>query len=289
MKKDLNYFNQRKAKYETMSIIGYISSGLCFILWVPIGASTRGAAIPVLVIGFLGGGILSGYARSQFKRISNEFKTIFLPDEIQRIYPDCTYDVASGFHEEEIFKSKVLKKQDRYYSEDLMIGKYEGVSFKSADVKIQDVRSSGKSTTVVTTFLGRVYKFDFNKRFKSNILVNQPKFFDNIFGWNKIKTESVKFNSELSIFSDNEHDAFYILTPHFMERLLILDRKYQDKISFSFLNSQLYIAINTGIDTFDLKMFKPLDLTIIDVYKKQLADIKDFVHQLNLEKNIFKA
>ena len=77
-----------------------------------------------------------------------------------------------------------------------MTGEYEGVKFQAADVKLQDVRSTGKSTTVVTVFLGRVYKFEFNKRFKSNIIINQPSFFNKLFGWNRIKTESVKFNSE---------------------------------------------------------------------------------------------
>lgn len=288
MNKNLDYFNKMKTKYESMAIIGYIALGICFLLWIPVGAGSRGTAIPILFIGFIGGGILSGYATRQFKKLSNEFKTIFLPSEIQKIYPNCTYEVNSGFHEEEIYRSKVLKKQDRYYSEDLMLGEFEGVKFKSADVKLQDVRSNGKSTTVVTTFLGRVYRFEFNKQFKSNILINQPNFFSNLFGWNRVKTESVAFNSELSIYSDNEHDAFYILTPHFMEKLLTLDRKYHDKITFSFQNNQLYIAINTGLDTFDLKMYKRLDLSILNEYQNQLTDIRDFIYHLNLEKNLFK-
>lgn len=287
MDKNLEYFMQKKNQFETRSIIGIISSGLCFILWVPVGGPNPGA-IPILLIGFIGGGIMSSIATKQFKKLSNEFKTIYLPNEISKIYPNCSYDVNSGFHEDEIYKSNVLRKQDRYYSEDLMIGEFEGVKFKSADVKLQDVRSNGKSTTVVTTFLGRVYKFEFNKKFKSNILVNQPNFFGNIFScWNRIKTESTNFNSELAIYSDNEHDAFYILTPHFMERLLVLDRKYHDKIAFSFINNKLYIAINSCIDTFDLKMFHSLDWSILEDYKKQLNDIKGFVNQLNLDKDIF--
>jgi hypothetical protein len=168
-----------------------------------------------------------------------------------------------------------------------MTGEYEGVKFQAADVKLQDVRSTGKSTTVVTVFLGRVYKFEFNKRFKSNIIINQPSFFNKLFGWNRIKTESVKFNSELSVYSDNEHEAFYILTPHFMEKLYELDRKYQDRITFSFINNHLYIAINTKEDTFDLKMFRELDISIIKKYRNQLTDIKDFVHHLNLEQTLF--
>jgi len=289
MDRDLNYFKQKKQLYEFTTILGYIILGISFMLWMPVGVSSGGKAIPILIIGFIGGGLISTFSTRSFKKISNEFKSKYLPHEIQKIYPDCHYDVSRGFDKEEVYSSNILKKQDRYYSEDLMTGEFEGVQFQSADVKLQDVRSTGKSTTVVTVFLGRVYKFEFNKRFKSNIVINQPNFFKHLFGWNRIKTESTQFNSELSIYSDNEHDAFYILTPHFMQRLLILDRKYNDKISFSFINNQLYVAINTNCDTFDLKMFHPLDLSILDDYRKQLEDVKDFVHQLNLDNTLFKV
>ena len=63
--------------------------------------------------------------------------------------------------------------------------------------------------------------------------------------------ESVDFNSELKVYSENELDAFYLLTPHFMERLIYMDNKYNDKISFSFQDKKLYMAIDNRIDTFE--------------------------------------
>ena len=70
--------------------------------------------------------------------------------------------------------------------------------------------------------------------------------------------ESIDFNSELKAYTDIDHDAFYILTPHFMEKLLFLDKKYNDKINFSFINNKLYISIDTRRDTFDIKLFNML-------------------------------
>ncbi len=284
--KDLAYFQTKKTHYESLCMIGYIALGISFILWMPLGASAPGM-IPLLFIGFAGGGLIVAMAKKGFKNLSNQFKSIYLPKEIKKIYPNCIFDVNRGFSPEEIYNSKVLRRQDRYHSEDFMSGEYEGVEFEAADVKLEDVRRSGKHTRVVTVFLGRVYKFEFNKRFISNIIVNQPNFFDQLLGWNRIKTESVEFNSELAIYSDNEHEAFYILTPHFMEKLLELDRKYCNRITFSFINNQLYIAIDTKIDTFDLKMFYPIDESIIEDYRNQLNDIKDFIHHLNLDKSLF--
>lgn len=285
--KDLQYFLTRKKKLENQAIFGYIMLGISFILWVPLGAATYGGAVPILLAGFIGGGLIAGYASKKFKDLSHEFKSKYLIKEIEQIYPGCEYDPRKGFSSEEVYGAKILKRQDRYYSEDYMKGVYEGVAFEAADVTLEDVRHSGKHTHVVTVFQGRVYKFQFNKKFKSNILINQPSFFDGLLGWKRVKTESVEFNKELSVFSDNEHEAFYILTPHFMEKLLELDRKYHDRITFSFINNLLYIAIDTRVDTFDLKMFRHFDESIIDDYRKQLNDIKDFIHHLNLNNTLF--
>lgn len=288
MKKEFERFSKEKQNIETQAIIGYIIIGISFLLFIPISISTNGAGAPFIMLFFIGGGIFSGITNKKFKNLSNEFKSKFLPDEIKKIYPDCKFDVHSGFNKEIVYGSNVLQKQDRYHSEDMMIGNYQDVRFKSADVVLKDVRSNGKSTTVVTVFKGRVYEFDFNKKFKSNLLVLQPGQY-RLFGkWNRVKTESIEFNYDLKIYAEDDHEAFYILTPHFMEKLLFLDRKYADKISFSFINNKLFIAINTGIDTFDMKMFNPLDISIVEEYKKQLNDIKDFIHELNLNKDLFK-
>ncbi len=287
MDKDLKYFTKRKKYFEVLTVICYIVLGISILILI--STNKKNVGIFIIAISFIILSVITTrIVRLQFKKLSIEFKTIYLTGEIQKIYPDCEYDASSGFSEDEIDDSHVLKLRDIYHSEDLMEGTFDGVSFSAADVKLQEIRSTGKSVTIITVFLGRVYKFQFNKHFISNIVINQPNFFKNLFGWNKVKTESVEFNSQLTVFSKDALEAFYILTPHFMEKLLELDAKYNDEISFSFLNNQLYIAINTHKDTFDIKMFNELNLSILDEYRNQLQDIKNFVYDLNLDNTLFK-
>ncbi|ERJ12032.1 DUF3137 domain-containing protein [Haloplasma contractile] len=286
MNQDFSKFQKEKQLSEIITVIGYLILAFSFIFFIPLGSSSPSSA-PVLMVFFALGGLVAMVGRKKFKGVSNKFKTEYLSQEIKKIYPDSTYDAYNGFCEHTVYGSHVLKKEDRYHSEDLINGTYEGVEFRSADVRLQDVRRSGKSTTVVTVFQGRVYEFEFNKRFKSNLLLTQPGTFKPFSSWKKVKTESNFFNSELKIYAMNEHEAFYILTPHFMERLLKLDRKYQDNISFSFINNKLYIAVNTKVDTFDLKMFNPINRSLIEDYKEQLLDIQAFIHELNLDQDLF--
>ncbi|HKL47392.1 MAG TPA: DUF3137 domain-containing protein, partial [Candidatus Izemoplasmatales bacterium] len=78
-------------------------------------------------------------------------------------------------------------------------------------------------------------------------------------------------------------------SPDFMEKLLYFDNKYYDKISFSFKENKLFIAIDTRKDYFDVKAFKKVDDSIFKEYREELLDIKDLIHTLNLNQTIFKS
>lgn len=65
--------------------------------------------------------------------------------------------------------------------------------------------------------------FDFNKNFKSNVQVISNDFIKrslpHIKNNKKVKLEDIEFYKMFKIYSEIEHDAFYILTPHFMEKI----------------------------------------------------------------------
>lgn len=73
-----------------------------------------------------------------------------------------------------------------------------------------------------------------------------------------------------------------------MEKLLQLDRKYKDKITFSFIDSKLYIAVDDRIDNFDIKAFVEVNEAFIGAYVEQFEDMKEFITMLNLTSRMFK-
>lgn len=280
--------NQEKAKYERGIILGIGTTIISFILFIPFVSTGGMGAFFIIAIPFMGGTIYAGAMSKKIKQISNTFKQKYVTEELLKVFPDSKYRYDFGFSEEEVIASKLLRNQDRFHSEDMIYGRFDDVNFRCSDVKQQDVRQSGKHTTVVTVFQGRFYEFDFPKEFMYNLLLIQPYHYRPFENFNKIKLESIEFNSELKVYAKNDHEAFYILTPHFMERLLVLDRKYNDKISFSFINHKLYIAIDTRKDYFDIKAFQPISRTLIDEYQTEFNDIKEFITLLRLNTTIFK-
>jgi hypothetical protein len=278
--------NRKKKKYEVGIIIGGIIVGLAAISYLPIGSSGGPVIMVFVALGI--GAIIMGICKSKIKIISNEFKMVYVQKELEKVFPNSTYHFDRGFAQSEITESRLLKSRDRYSSEDMIVGEFDGVHFKSSDVTQKEVRGSGKHRRVVTVFQGRVYEFDFNKVFKYNLLILQKGQFRPFENFVKIEMESIQFNSELKVYAKNDHEAFYILTPQFMEKLMELDRKYYDKITFSFLNNKLYIAVDNRVDNFDIKPFQIVDSSILRSYVEEFEYMKGFITLLNLTSRMFK-
>jgi len=280
--------NREKQLYESKSKLGFIITGIAFISFMPLGIAIGPFAFFLIAIPFLGGAIYAGQNLNKIKEMSNNFKDTYVTEEVKKVFPNSTYNSKYGFSENEVVNTGLLFKRDRFYSEDMLSGEHDGVKFRCCDVKQEEVRKSKKSTRTVTVFQGRFYEFDFPKSFVYNLLLLQPMNFRPFSKFNRVKMESINFNSELKVYAENDHEAFYILTPHFIEKLLYMDAKYADKISFSFLDNRLFIAIDSRKDYFDLQPYKKVDMSLFDDYKQELDDIKEFISVLKLNESIFK-
>ena len=256
---------------------------LAFIFFIPSGmisASSGAFILPFIVMAFfMGGGIIASRASMKTKALSSEFKETYLPKAVEESLPGSIFSVHGGFDETEIYRSLVLHRQDRYNSEDLLQGECENVGFKTADVVLKDVRSNGKSTTVVTVFQGRVIRLDFEKPFETDLCLIQQRYVSSwaFPGYERVKTESIDFNQAFSIFSKNDLGAFKILKPDFMERLMELDQKFNDQISISFLSNKLYIALKTNRDTFDFDFKNGIPDNPLSEIQANIALIKELI------------
>ena len=250
-------------------ILGGAITGISFISFI---------ANPIFMIGFIAGGLIMAVTGSKFKKLSNDFKSIhvkkIIEDEIEGIY----YDPKKGFEKEVVYESKILRKEDRYYSEDFLSGVMKDKNFACADVKLQDVRSNGKSTTVVTVFQGRFFVIDFDKKFENDVFImpNLSIGFNWFSELQRVDLESMAFNKLYDVFSIDKHSAFYLLKPAFMEKLIEF-RNVAKRVMFGFKDSQVYIALDTRIDSFDLKMFREIDQTFFEEIKKEIKLIEELI------------
>lgn len=226
------------------------------------------------------------------------FKNIFVKKALEDNFENITYNPDKGFDEEFIDEIGMLDTADMYHSNDLITGEYKGIKFECSDIHIQEEHESTDSdgnttTTWVTIFEGKLIIFEFNKKFKADLQVSSASFGAEALPWGKrfteVEMEDVEFNKNFCVYAENEHEAFYILTPHFMEKLKEIEEKINAGIMFCFVDNKLHIAIDNNTDSFEYNVYKPIDEKEIEEnIIKDIKTITDFADELDLDNDLFK-
>ena len=286
-----NEFNLRKKKSETKVIISIFLLIVTAVLFLASGGE-GGALFVIAIIMGLATVVVLGIGMAEYAKIKKNFKSQVLTDMFKTLIPDVEYLPNRGLAPEEAYASEFLKRADRYHSEDFISGKIGEVDFISSDLKLEErhVQHTKNGTRVyyVTYFLGRVFRFEFNKNFTGNLQVLEAGSPFSRRKFEKVKLESIDFNKKFKVFAEEELTAFYILTPDIMEAIFNLEKRNPGRISMSFLGDHLYVAINNNRDTLELQNFKKIDESIIEEFKKDLLVIKDFIVSLKLNNKLFK-
>lgn len=279
----LELITQTRKKYQIYTIIGI---SLMFIGVLLLLLLSRGAFAVFIFAGFLITIISINIFHIKVKKI----KPKIINKLLAKYFDDAEYHPNRGLTSLEVQVSELLKKPDRFYSEDYLTGSVNGVNFVSSDINLQEKRvtSNGKTTTVhyVTYFLGRFFIIDFNKSFDGKVLVLEEKKSTLFSKYKSIKLESIEFNKIFNTYSLDEHSAFFILTPHLMEALLDLEEKNPGRLYISFIRNKLYIGIHNNRDTFKIKLFGTHDMSILKEFEDDLKVIRNIILSLKLDNYI---
>lgn len=271
-----------------LTIIGEVTP---MIVVVSVGMELVVGLIIVVIIK----GIINGKDISTFNK---EFKDIFVLNALKKTFDNLTYNTEKGFDEKEIYDYGMLDTSDRFRSNDYISGTYKNIKFEQSDIEIEEKHESedsegNKTTTWVTIFKGRYMIFDFNKKFMANMQVVSSNFVahrrHSRREFSKVDLEDMEFNKMFNVYTDIEHDAFYILTPHFMQKIKQLYKALDAPIMLCFIDNRLHIALNNGEDSFEYNVFKPIDEE--EINNNIIKDIKlitDFVNELNLDNDLFR-
>ena len=268
-------FAKKKSTYEIYNALGIGSVLIGFVSFL--GNPSVGLML------FIGGAIFTVIISSAFKKLSTAFKTTYIKQVIENLYPTTTFSPDKGFTKEEVYDTLVLGREDRFASEDMIEGSLWDRNFRCADLHLQDVRRSGKSTTIVTVFRGRFYEIEFDKMLSTPVyIVDNQSILHRFSGFEKMEMEWVAFNKTFDVFGKDQLGVFRLIKPRFMEKVVDLKEKYK-RIQIGFIENKLYVAIHNGVDTFDLRMYKPIDEGYLDEIKREFEDVRLLIETLTSE------
>ncbi len=181
--------------------------------------------------------------------------------------------------------------------EDHFEGELSGVGFELFEAVAKVRRKNGKTETLVTVFSGLLARFNFPKSFHGSTVVLTDS---GLFNWaagfaqkgERVKLEDPVFEKQFQVYSSDQVEARYLLTPSFMQRLLDIRSVFPNaQIQAAFEQSSLYLAIDTKSSSraelgfFDVKdMSKPISQqNSIQLFEQELQVFEDIVNGLNLD------
>lgn len=214
------------------------------------------------------------------KRIKEGISSKIAETVLGKYFDNLHYDHLGGFSDNEIDNVEMgFPAYDRIKTNDYIEATYRGLKIALCDLTLTDRRSDsdGKSHDV-TVFSGAYLKIPFDKYFETPVTVNKRggKFFNK-----GIKLEDESFNAEYGIFSDSDHSAFYVLTPHMMEKIKRIDHLADAEIFLNFDGQgYLYLAINNYTDAFEMHFTNSDVDEAIGEFQEQVAYLLAIIDEI---------
>ncbi len=157
---------------------------------------------------------------------------------------------------------------DRSRFEDRLAGERNGVDFEFFEAELKrrktETRNGRTSTRYVKVFAGQCLRFDFHKAFHGETLVTRDAGFFNRFsgkaGMQRAMLEDPAFEKAFEVFTSDQVEARFLLTPDMMERLMELERVFHGKgLRCAFSGEQMLVVVE-GDNLFQPgSLFTPLE------------------------------
>lgn len=248
--------------YQFTHILGYF-----MVLAVILAGKPLVKFDPLAFIGAFSGSIIviCVFAMAHLgekRKYLRKYKTYIVKPLVEFIDPTWKYIANKGVNPQEIKQSKLFLQQfDLYQSDDLVSGEVGQTDFRCADVHLQKLSTLQGAHSI---FQGLFFHADFHKHFRGSVFVT-PDFTKGKWGnagifiqkhligqGELVKMENQEFERLYMVHATNPTEARYILTPAIMEAMVKIRKLYDSPVSFSFINTRMYCAVN-----FDEQLFEP--------------------------------
>lgn len=233
------------------------------IIFAPRWLPSQGMIFLLALLASVASLLIIGSSTNKKKQLKSLYKEVFVIDMLKDQFSDVFYDWQQGLDSLFVKSTGLVRLGNRYHSEDFIAATYRGVRFQQADVTVKYHTSSGKNSHTTIYFQGRVFTFDYSRKQSMAVQIFSKDFRyfgnpENGLKLSKVEMEDVNFNKQFTVQAMNPHDAFYILTPQFMQRLLVLKQRYSS-ITMVISQGKLHIGLNHQADSFDMNVWNKID------------------------------
>lgn len=218
-------------------------------------ASSNSGSIAT-VIGFVLGGAVGYLLFRMSKKYTDQAK--YLTGNIgqtvlQEVLKDLKYDPQRYFPSQEVHQTNLYPGFEHATGSDYVRGLYRNVPLRFSDLHLTHTETdSDGHTSTVTDFKGTFIAITCDKKINGEVTLKEGKGFP-LFKGKRIETENEAFNKQFIITGSSQQDAFYILTPQFMETIVNADQYANAKTRMYFSGNTIYVGLQNNRNLFEAK------------------------------------
>jgi hypothetical protein len=215
------------------------------------------------------------------KDFENKLKTKCLNSLIKAFGDDFWWGTKANIQEYTIENSRLFDRFDSISYDDNFTGTYKDVKVDISEVKMTRTEDIGEHERTVTVFDGLLVSFDMNKNFTGQTVIIRDRllFGGSHQGLEKAAMEDPAFEKIYDVYSDDQIESRYLITPAFIERYMNIRSVFKtDDVKCSFNNNKILLAIGAGKDFFSIgSLWKPVTDT-----KQFQTLLEEFIAVLSL-------
>ena len=287
--------NLKKTAFLTVSIAILTS---IVVLFIPTSAKFYAVAFSVFLI-FLSMLISSSFGR---RELDSKYKELVVKKMVEQVNDEniaCEYS-RNGCANIDTFRRSSLFSQhpsERLSSEDSFCGRVGNSAFAFCEAKYsycEECQDKEREKEVVL-FQGIQFEADFNKNFNGKTLVTH--FCPEGVSYSRFKKvknlENTEFCKKFSVYSTNDIEARYILSPALQERILSLNDSFvsnsitRNHLKISFFENRIFILIPSSKNNFEASFFKRMDETRVGSDYRVITSLISIIEELNLNTRIW--
>ena len=210
---------------------------------------------------------ISGFVMDRARReLKKSYKGIVVKRVVDALGHGMTYRPASTFTKTDFIGMHLFdRKPERWTAEDEVCGKKNAVTYSLHEVRASYMQRTGKHRREIIIFRGLIVRLDFNKNFVGHTIVvsnSQAQILGGLFGESEtrggkemVRLENPDFEKEFAVYSTDQQQARYLLTPKLMELVLRAQIVLVGELRLSFHDNSMFVTVPQEKDRFEVSLF----------------------------------
>lgn len=254
--------------------------------WLPMALGFLGVLAGVTIAGMKY--LLPGIAAHTNYRV--RFKHEVAAEVFTIVCPSAQYSPLEGISEAIFDEPGLFNPRGGFTSDDRVRGVIGTTPFEAADAS-RSYSTGGKNSTRVVVFRGLFFHLDFNKRLSGRTYVD-PKSAGGASAGDRsnlteVALENAAFAEQFRVYTTDEVEARYILTPAMMERILAVAAMSGKRVHLAFANNRAYLGVHYGRALFEPAIKDSTSVAAIHEMAAHFALAEGIVEELDLNTRIW--